>query len=148
METITNNPIHAIETIINIGTKTDYPSLDKFKESIDFNLKHNTVKQRVLSILREDKYARKNDFYLCLLYWIKCGFIQMKVDFKDFDKITKPESISRCRRELILESKRGVKELRWLLNDEETLEKRENLKDLNRGYFQDKNNSEIAKIIK
>lgn len=116
-------------------TKTDFPSLEKFKESADFSLKHQKVKDRVLSILREDKYSRKNDFYLCLLYWIKCGFIKMEVDFKDFDRITKPETISRVRRELISEAKHGVKELNFLLSDEETLEKRENLQELNKDYY-------------
>jgi hypothetical protein len=59
----TNNKIHELETIEKQGdiyliekglrrtTKTDVPS-SSFKESIDFSFKHNTVKERVLSILR------------------------------------------------------------------------------------------------
>ena len=115
-------------------TKTDFPNVDKFKET-DFALKHNTVKDRVKSILREDKYARKNDFYLCLYYWIKCGYIKMEIDFKDFDKITKPETISRIRRELISQAKEGDEELQYLLDDTETLDKRETLKQLNQSYY-------------
>lgn len=106
-----------------------------FNESSDFSIKHKKVKDRVLSILKSDKYSRKNDFYLCLSYWIKCGFIKMQVDFKDFGKITKPESISRCRRELITEAKKGNNELNFLLTDKEILEERENLKELNEEYY-------------
>jgi len=124
-----------IEKIERVGNKIICPKKE-FKESIDFTLKHNHVKERVLSILKGDKYARKNDFYLCLVYWIKCGFIKMEIDFKDFNKITKPESISRCRRELISLAKKGNKELQFLLKDSETLNKRDNLQRLNREYYQ------------
>lgn len=148
MVTETQNPIRCPEIIEKLSTKTDKPSYDYFKESMAFNTRHNTVKEKVRSILRKDKYARKNYFYLCLLYWVQNGDIQMKVDFKDFSKITKPETISRCCRELVSEAKKGVKELSWLLNDEETLNNRNELSELNRGYYQDKNNSELAKVIK
>jgi len=134
------------ETIEKLGNRQVEPNY--FKESITFNTKHNTVKEKVQSILRKDKYSRKNDFYLCLVYWIQNGDIQMKVDFKDFKKITKPETISRIRRELISEAKKGNKELKYLLNDEEILEERENLKTLNQAYYQEKKNSEVASYVK
>jgi len=134
------------ETIEKLGNRQVEPNY--FKESMTFNTKHNTVKEKVQAILRKDKYSRKNDFYLCLVYWIQNGDIQMKVDFKDFKKITKPETISRIRRELISEAKKGNKELKYLLNDEETLYERENLKTLNQAYYQEKRNSEVASYVK
>jgi hypothetical protein len=73
--------------------------------------------------------------------------ITVNVDFKDFIAITKPESISRCRRQLINESKSEPK-LKWLLDDIETLSKRENLENLNHDYFQDLYNSKIAEVVK
>jgi len=109
--------------------------LNKLQESESFNIIHKNVKDRVLSILKGDKYSRKNDFYLCMVYWIKCGFIKMQIDLKDFDKVTKPESISRCRRELIKEAKEGNLDLQFLLKDKEVLDKRETLKELNRRYY-------------
>jgi hypothetical protein len=133
------------ETIEVEGVK---PRIDNFKENMAFNIKHNTVKEKVKSILRKDKYSRKNDFYLCLLYWIQNGDITMNVDFKDFKKICKPETISRIRRELISDAKKGNNELKWLLNDLETLDERDNLYNLNHDYYQDKNNSKIAEVIK
>ena len=136
------------ETIEKVGNRQTEPRYTNFKESMTFNTKHNTVKEKVKSILRKDRYSRKNDFYLCLLYWIQNGDIQMKVDFKDFKKITKPETISRIRRELISEAKKGNKELKYLLNDEEILEERENLYNLNHQYYKEKNESEVASYIK
>ena len=129
-------------------TKTDYPSYDNFKESMLFNTKHITVKEKVKSILRKDKYARKNYFYLCLLYWVQNGDITMKIDFKDFSKITKPETISRCCRELVSEAKKGNQELKWLLNNEEVLNEREYLREMNHAYYQDLNNSNYSKNVK
>ena len=123
------------EIIEKLGVR---PNDNNFKESMDFKLKHNTVKSRVLSILRQDKYARKDDFYLCLLTWVKSGHIKLIVPLEDFNKINKPESISRCRRQLIEEAKKGNKELNFLLKDTETMELRENYKNLYHDYYQDK----------
>lgn len=106
----------------------------KYNET-NFSIMHKKVKDRVLSILRGDKYARQNDFYLCLVYWIKCGFIKTEIDLKDLQNITKPESISRVRRELITQAKKGDAALQFLLKDEETLNERENLNQLNQGYY-------------
>jgi hypothetical protein len=107
-----------------IETYSCEPNKNNFKET-DFEIRHNTVKERVKSLLRKDKYARTNDFYLCLLYWISCGHITMNIDFKDWNKITKPESISRCRRQLLTMARRGDKELQFLLKDTKTLNDRD-----------------------
>lgn len=122
------------------------PNLKNFKET-DFASRHQKVKDRVLSILREDKYSRVDDFYLCLLYWVKTGQIQMKVDFKDFQHITKPESISRARRELYTEARTNP-QLKYLLENKELLEKRKIEQSNYHDYFQDKNNSKRAKLLK
>ena len=115
--------------------KTDLVNFERYTESDSFNILHNSVKDRVLSILKRDRLSRKNDMWLCLLYWIKSGQIKLVIPLSEFYKINKPESISRCRRELIKEAKSGVKELQFLLNDQETLLERENLKNLNTEYF-------------
>ena len=72
----------------------------------------------------------------------------MNIDFKDFNKITKPETISRVCRELVSEAKNGDESLKWLLNDCVTLNSRDVLMNLNHDYYQDKLNSKIAKQVK
>ena len=140
-------PSRDIYTIEKKGNNPE-PNLDRFKESMNFNTKHNTVKEKVRSLLRQDTYARKNYFYLCLLYWVQNGDITMNIDFKDFSKITKPETISRICRELISEAKNGDESLKWLLKDELTLNQRNELQNLNHDYYQDKNNTKLAEVIK
>lgn len=118
--------------------KKDRVDTQLFKGNLhetDFSLRHEKVKDRVLSLLRMDKYNRKNDFFLCLNYWIRTGQISVNVDFKDWNKITKPESISRARRELISKAKHGDKELQFLLKDEETLETRKTEEENYKDYF-------------
>lgn len=114
-------------------TKTELPNTDLHET--DFSLRHQKVKDRVLSILKGDKYARKNDFYLCLSYWIKTGMINVNVDFQEWNKITKPESISRCRRELMSLAKKGNKDYAFLLKDEETIDIREKEKENYINYY-------------
>ena len=117
----------------------------------DFSLRHETVKNRVLSLLKFDKYARRNDFYLCLLYWIKSGMISVNVDFKDWNKITKPESISRARRELMSLAKKGHKDYSFLLKDEETSDIRNQEEENYKEYFGMKkleNKSILARDLK
>ncbi len=121
---------------------------NKYKESMDFKLKHNTLKQKVLSILKSDKQARHDYFWLCLLVWIKQDAIKFIIPLEDYSKMYKPESISRIARELFEEARNGEVELQFLLKDTKTLDKRDNLRGLNYDYFQDKNNSELASFIK
>ena len=137
MATESFRPIRCIEKIEKVGNLPE-PNINKFKESMNFNTKHNNVKDKVRSLLRQDKYARRNYFYLCLLYWVQNGDITMNIYFKDFKKITKPETISRVCRELVSEAKKGDKDLKWLLNDEDILNERDNLKQLNHNYYKNK----------
>lgn len=139
MEYISTSPIRNIETIEQPKIR---PREENFKESMLFDTKHKTVKAKVQSILRKDKYARKNYFYLCLLYWVQNGDITMNIDFKDFEKITKPETISRCCRELVSDARKGNQDLKWLLNDTDTLDERESNQELNRNYYYNKNINE------
>ena len=136
MEVESKNQIRCPEIIESVGTlRPDYKRLN---ESDSFKYKHDTLKSKVLQLLKQDKYARKDDFYLCLLTWIKSGHIKLIIPLEDFNKIYKPESISRCRRRLIEEAKKGNKELKFLLKDTETMELRENYKNLYHDYYQDK----------
>jgi len=111
-------------------------------------LKHLTLKQKVLSIVKQDKLARKDYFWLCLLVWIKSNNIKFIIPLEDYHKMYKPESISRIFRELMEEAKKGKPELQFLLNDTQTLNKRDNLQELNRQYFQTKNLGKQAEIVK
>lgn len=138
--------VKPVEVVEKKGTFQ--PTDNCFKESNDFKYKHETLKSKVLQLLKQDKYARKDDFYLCLLTWVKSGHIKLIVPLEDFNKINKPESISRCRRQLIEEAKKGVKELNFLLKDTDTLELRENYKNLYHDYYQDKKISEEASYVK
>lgn len=144
------NPIMAVEKVEQIGklTKTDLPNYDRFKESIDFSIKHDKVKDRVKSILMFDKFSRKNDLWLYLIYLVKCGYIKLQIDISDFKKANPPESISRARRLIYSEIRKGQhKELKYLI-DNDIEETRKDQEELYRGYFQDKNNSELARVIK
>jgi hypothetical protein len=105
--------------------KTSEIDLKRYKESNDFSLRQETIRNRVLSILKTDIKSRKDDMWLCLLYWIKCGHIKLVIPLEEFHKINKPESISRARRKLIEDAKKGDKSLHFLLNDTETLDLRE-----------------------
>jgi len=133
-----------IETIEKVGSRTEYPDEERLKESADFSLKHNTIQERVKSILKMDKYARKDDLFLLLLYYVKCGMIKLIVPLEDFYKINKPESITRAKRKLFEMAKKGNKELNFLLKDEENLEVRKNQEELYRDYYSEKSAMERA----
>jgi hypothetical protein len=137
MVEILAKPIPAPVIVKNGLTKTDTYGQERYKDSIGFKFQHETLKSRVLSILRGDKQARKDDFWLCLMIWIKSDNIKLVIPLEDYHKIYKPESISRIRRELIAEAKSGVKELQFLLNNEEILEERDDLEELNHNYYHD-----------
>lgn len=125
------------ETIIKKGkiTPTDRPDNKRIKESNDFSIKHDTIEKRVKSLLRYDKYARKDDLFLLLLYYVKCNMIKIIVPLEDFKKIHKPESITRAKRYLFEKAKKGDNELKWLLDDQETLKTREREERKYREYF-------------
>jgi len=114
----------------------------------EFNKKHITLKQIVKDILKHDKQARKDYFYLCLLVWLKSNQIQLIVPMKDYSKLYKPDSITRISRELFIEARKGVPDLQFLLKDTETLDKRSNLENLNHQYYQEEKLSNQAFILK
>lgn len=130
------------------GRKTDSPNYDNFNQSMTFQFKHDTIKQRVKSILMFDKFSRKNDLWLYLLYLVKMDFIDLKINIKQFNKVNPPESISRSRRLIYKEIKEGNhKELKYLI-DKDMEEIRKEEEGLYRGYIQDKNNANYARRIK
>lgn len=132
----------------NLCLKQEIESTDKYKKYLEFEEQHLTLKELIKKITYYDKEARNNYFYLCLLCWIKSNQIQLIVPLKNYDKLYKPESISRVYRELVTEAKAGNKELQYLLKDEETLNKRENLENFNHSYYQNINNSKVALEVK
>jgi hypothetical protein len=129
-----------IETIEKRG-KTEDIDLSRYKESDSFKFRHDKLREQVLSILRTDIQARKNDFWLCLLLWIKKGHIKLVIPLEEFHKINKPESISRARRKLIEQAKKGDKALSFLLNDEITLENREKERINYQEYYKSENSN-------
>lgn len=144
---IQNN--QSIETVEKIGDKKPIiPDQDNFNESMIFQKKMSTIEERVKSILRSDKYARKKDWWLILLYWVKMGYIKIVVPLENLNKITPPESITRVKRRLISMAKKGDKELRWLLNDLENIQIREEHEQLYHNYYADKKSQEIAGVVK
>jgi len=135
MITESKNPIRPPETIIKLGI-TDNPDLKRLKESESFSLRFKTIKDRVESILRTDKFSRKNDLWLLLLYYNKCGYIKLKIDVNQFNKIAMPESVSRARRKIFQEIREGKNpRMKYLLTDQETLDIRRNQETKYREYF-------------
>lgn len=121
-----------------LKTKTDLPDNDRLIESQDFSLRHKTVLERVRSILRGDKYARKDYLWLLLRYYSACNMIKIIVPLEDFQIKNSPESISRAKRELVEEAKKGNKELAWLLTDQEFLEDMKKEEQNYHNYYSDK----------
>lgn len=135
MITESSNPIRPVETIEKKGV-TSKPDVKRLKESQDFAYRFNTVKERVASIMRTDKFSRKNDLWLLLLYYNKMGYIKLKIDVKEFSKITMPESISRARRKIFQDIREGNNpKMKYLLEDQETLDIRNNQEQHFREYF-------------
>ena len=133
-------PKPEIETIVKKGlTPTDRPNNKRLKGSDSFAIKHDTIRKRVISILKTDKFARRNDLWLLLLYYHKMGYLTLKIDVSQFDKISMPESISRSRRAIYEEIRKGdLPELDFLLKETETLEIREEQEKKYREYFGNK----------
>ena len=125
-----------IEKVEKVGT--GFLDEDRLKESNDFALKHDTIQERVKFILKFDKFARKDDLFLLLLYYVKCNMIKLIVPLSDFHNIHKPESITRAKRYLFQKAKKGDKELRFLLDDKDNLEIRNKQEENYRDYYNNK----------
>lgn len=130
--------IPEVERVVRKGkiTPTDKPNTKRLRESDSFHIKFKTIKERIISILREDKFARRNDLWLLLRYYHKMGYLKLQIDVDKFNKIHMPESISRGRRAIYKEIREGkLPELKFLLKDEETLNNRELEEESYRDYF-------------
>lgn len=136
MKTIIYEKEKPIKRVIKKGYPTEKPDLKRLKESSDFALKHDSIRERVISILRSDKFSRRNDLWLLLLYYHKMGYLKLKIDISQFNKIHMPESISRARRSIYQDIRENkLPQLRFLLDDQETLNIREKEEEKYREYF-------------
>lgn len=117
-------------------------------ETKGFATRFPTVKNAVLSIMKNDEFARRNDLYLCLRFWAKKGMIEIIVPRKDFNKVTCPESISRARRKLFEEARKGDPKLRFLLKEEETINMRRDRETEVSNYFANEKFKQTARIVK
>lgn len=129
---------------------TEIPNNDRVKESIDFAKKFDNVKDRVKSIIKSDKYSRKNYLWLDILYYVKCGQIKLIVPLEEFQKANSPETINRAFRKLIEETSKGLHpDLKYLLKEEVTeFEQRQKQKEKIEGMLRLETNSKRAKILK
>jgi len=101
------------------------------------------VRDKVLSILRNDEDTRKNDLYLCLKYWVKCGMIKVIIPMQDFGRTNAPETISRMRRKLFEEARKGDPDLKFLLKEKEVIEMRSQREEQMKDYFGGDANGQI-----
>jgi len=72
-------------------------------ETKGFAKRFPKVKDRVLSILRNDNYARRNYLWLSMVYWAKCGQIKIVVPLDKFNQVNSPETITRAFRKIMEE---------------------------------------------
>lgn len=105
--------------IEKIEKEREFEDLNTLEKRFDSRFK--TAKQKVLKILKEDKEARRNYFYLCLKVWILSNNIKLIIPLEKYGEMVKPETICRIRRQLIHEAKKGNKKLKFLLEDKENL---------------------------
>ena len=151
VEVFERGNIEKVEKPINLSP-TEFPDNSRIKESMDFAIKHKTILERVKSILRYDKLARKDYWWLQALFYAKCGFIKELMVLENFRRKPSPESINRCRRELFKKAKGGDKELAWLLTDKEFIEDIKKEEELYRNYYSDQKtahkNSALATQLK
>ena len=138
-----NHMVEIINKQINIE-KEEKPKYDIHK----FEREHMTLKELVKHIVKYDKQSRKDYFALCLQVWLSANQIQFLIPMSSYNKIYKPDSITRIFRELMKQAKKGDPELQFLLKDTETLDKRSNLETLNHNYYNEIKLSEQALIIK
>lgn len=137
-------PSHHVQMVLDYFKKKESPDFDRLDISQGFEKRFKTVKERVTSIVKNDKYARKHYWWLYLLYLAKMK--QIKIITKDnTTKITSPETVSRALRELVKEAKEGKEKLQFLLKDTETLEKREQERLNYETHYNTKNNDVTLK---
>ena len=116
---------------------------------MDFSEKFKNVKDRVKSIIRTDKFARKNYLWLDILYYVKMGMLKLIVPLEDFDKANSPETINRAYRKLMQETSQGLHlDLNFLLKDKVTLYERKKQEDKFEDMIQLEKNGEIAQKLK
>ena len=141
-------PVLITKEKINIKSPTEKPDNNRINESMDFAEKHKSILERVKYILKFDKLARKDYWWLQAVFYAKCGFIKEIAVLERFKDKPSPESIDRTRRELYKKARAGDKELAWLLSDKEFIEEMENKEELYRNYYSQQKYQEKARLIK
>ena len=123
------------------------PNTEDLSETRGFAKRFPKVKDRVLSILRNDEYARKNYLWLCLRYCAKCGHIKIIIPMEDFQHVNSPETITRATRKLFEEAKTNPK-LKVLLKEGETISRRKERQKEISNYFSFDKYSKKVRFIK
>jgi len=135
------------EITLKKGKVVEKPNTENLTETKGFATRFPKVKDRVLSILKNDEYARRNYLWLCLRYWAKCGHIKIVVPMEKFEHVNSPETITRAARKLVEEAKTNQK-LKFLLKDKETISMRNKRQEEISTYFSIDNSQKRARYIK
>lgn len=106
---------------------------DILRETQGFAKRFPKVKDRVLSILKHDNYARENYLWLCMVYWAKCGQIKVVVPLDKFAEVNSPETVTRAFRSIM--SEHSNKNMHNFLKYDAIDELRENREKEIRQYF-------------
>lgn len=144
-------PTRDVEKIIRPPVRAVIPTVlrnEDLNVTKGFSERFPKVKERVLSIVKNDEYARKNYLWLCLVYFAKCGQIKIIIPQEKFHEVNSPETITRAFRKLVEEAKKGDKSLSFLLKDTETLNMRADREGEISEYFSNEKIREKSRSIK
>jgi len=123
-------------------------SYDLFEKNKEFDKRFKTVRERTLKILKEDKFARKEKWWLLIRYWCSAGYIKIVVPKEHLFNIVSPESVFRIQRRLIQEAKKGNENLSFLIKDKDLINKNESLNQESKEIWAYKNSLERIPILK
>jgi hypothetical protein len=68
--------------------------------SIMFLAKQDKAKELVTKCLEQDIRCRNSDLYLILMVWQRMQHIKCFIPYEEMNKMIKPETITRCRRQI------------------------------------------------
>lgn len=110
--------------IVKIEKPGDRPEEERLVATRGFAKRFPDVEKRVEKILREDRYARKNYLWLCMVYWAKMNQIKIVVPMERFHTVNPPETICRASRRLFEKAIKGEKKLSYLMKDMDNIDQR------------------------
>jgi len=120
---IMGDPVKIAKNVKRTETsKQETPDLSDLNKK--FDKRFQTVREKVIKILKEDEFARKKDWWLVIRLWASSGHIKLITPMDKLLEINAPESVSRIRRSLIKEAKNGNQDLKFLLKDNDILDDR------------------------